>query len=61
MKSKEVLNLLRIARQTLVRYVKNGTIRVIELPNKQYDYNDEDVYKLLNKDIKRKILIYSRL
>ena len=30
MKAKEVLNLLRIARQTLVRYVKNGTIRVIE-------------------------------
>ncbi len=61
MKSKEVLNLLRIARQTLVRYVKNGTIRVIELPNKQYDYNDEDVYKLLNKDIKRKIVIYARV
>jgi putative resolvase len=61
MKSKEVLNLLRIARQTLVRYVKNGTIRVIELPNKQYDYNDEDVYRLLNKDIKRKIVIYARV
>lgn len=61
MKSKEVLNLLRIARQTLVRYVKNGTIRVVELPNKQYDYNDEDVYKLLNKDIKRKIVIYARV
>lgn len=61
MKAKEVLNLLRIARQTLVRYVKNGTIRVVELPNKQYDYNDEDVYKLLNKDIKRKIIIYARV
>ena len=61
MKSKELLNLLRITRQTLVRYVKNGTVRVVEMPNKQYDYNDEDVYKLLNKDIKRKIVIYARV
>ena len=47
MKAKDVLNLLRIARQTLVRYVKNGVIRVVELPNKQYDYNDEDVYNIV--------------
>lgn len=61
MKSKELLNLLRITRQTLVRYVKNGTVRVVELPNGYYDYNDEDVYRLLNKDIKRKIVIYARV
>ena len=59
MKAKETLNLLRVTRQTLVRYVKNGTIKVTELPNKQYDYNDEDVYKLLNKDIRRKTVIYA--
>ena len=61
MKAKETLNLLRVTRQTLVRYVKNGTIKVTELPNKQYDYNDEDVYKLLNKDIRRKTVIYARV
>ncbi len=61
MKAKETLSLLRVTRQTLVRYVKNGTIRVTELPNKLYDYNDEDVYKLLNKDIRRKTVIYARV
>ena len=61
MKSKEVLNLLRISRQTLTRYVSNGTIRVEVQPNKYYNYNEEDVYKILNKDIKRKIVIYARV
>lgn len=61
MKAKETLNLLRVTRQTLVRYVKNGTIRATELPNKQYDYNNEDVYKLLNKNIRRKTVIYARV
>ncbi len=61
MKSKEVLNLLRITRQTLTRYVKNGTIKTTLQPNKYYNYNDEDVYKLLNKDAKRKIVIYARV
>ena len=61
MKSKELLSLLRITRQTLVRYVKKGTIRAVELPNGYYDYNDEDVYKMLNKDIRRKTVIYARV
>jgi len=61
MKSKEVLNLLRISRQTLTRYVKNGTIRTTTQPNGYYNYNDDDVYKILNKDIKRKICIYARV
>lgn len=61
MKAKEVLNLLRISRNTLTRYVSNGTIRIEVLPNKYYNYNDDDVYKLLNKDIKRKVVIYARV
>ncbi len=61
MKSKDVLNLLRITRQTLTRYVKNGTIRTSLQPNKYYNYNDDDVYKLLNKNIKRKTVIYARV
>ncbi len=61
MKSKEVLNLLRISRQTLTRYVKNKTINVRVMPNRDYNYNDEDVYKILNKDVKRKICIYARV
>jgi predicted site-specific integrase-resolvase len=31
------------------------------MPNGYYDYNDEDVYKLLNRDVKRKTIIYARV
>gem|GEM_PF-4862513 len=54
MKSKEVLNLLRISRQTLTRYVSNGTIRIEVQPNKYYNYNDEDVYKILSQTLRQR-------
>ena len=61
MKSKEVLKLLKISRQTLTKYVKENKIRTIKNVNGFYDYNDEDVYKLLNKNYIRKNIIYSRV
>ena len=61
MKAKDVLNLLEISRKTLHVYAKDGRIRYTVMPNKMYDYNDEDVYKILNKDIKRKTVIYARV
>ena len=61
MKAKEVLNLLQISRKTLHVYSKDGRIRYTVMPNKQYDYNEEDVYKILNKDVKRKTVLYARV
>ena len=61
MKTKEVLQILKIHRQTLSRYVKEGKIKVIRLPNKTYNYNDEDVYRLAGLDFKRKSVIYARV
>jgi predicted site-specific integrase-resolvase len=61
MKANEALNLLRISRKTLHVYVSTGKIRFTVMPNGFYDYNDEDVYKLLNKDVKRKTVIYARV
>ena len=61
MKSKEVLSMLGISRVTLCRYVKLGKIRVVELPNGYYSYNNEDVYKLKGLDVKRKKVIYARV
>jgi len=61
MKSKDVLRLLRISRNTLHRYAENGTIKFIKLPSGFYNYNEEDVYKILNKDIMRKNYIYARV
>jgi predicted site-specific integrase-resolvase len=61
MLSKDVLRVLGITRPTLTKYVKTGIIRVKVLPNKRYDYNEEDVYGFLNKDMKRKTFIYARV
>lgn len=61
MKCNKVLKLLNITRQTVCRYVKNGLLEVKTLPSGQYDYVDESVYKLLNKDFERKNVIYSRV
>ncbi|MDE5753573.1 MAG: IS607 family transposase [Oscillospiraceae bacterium] len=61
MKSKEVLNVLKITRQTLTKYVKNGLIKVEILPNGRYEYDEESVYAFLNKEVKRRTYIYARV
>lgn len=60
MKAKEVLDKLQITRPTLTKYVKEGLIKVNTLPNGRYDYNEESVYKLLNKGQERENYIYVR-
>lgn len=58
MKSREVLELLRVSRATLTSYVKKGYIRVVKKPNGHYEYDDESVYSFFNKNIPRKTVIY---
>lgn len=61
MKAKEVLQILKVTRQTLTKYVKEGRVKVTVKGNGQYDYDPDSVYKLLNKDIERKTYIYARV
>ena len=61
MKANEALNLLRITRPTLTKYVKEGIIKVDKLPNGRYEYDSNSVYSFLNKDVKRKTYIYARV
>ena len=61
MKADEVLNLLRITRPTLTKYVKEGWIEVDVLPNGRYWYREASVYAFLNKKEKRKSVIYARV
>lgn len=61
MKAKEVLQILRVTRPTLTKYVKDGLIKVTVKGNGQYDYDSDSVYKLLNKDIERKTYVYARV
>lgn len=61
MKSAKVLKLLHVSRATLVKYVKNKEIRVVELPNGFYEYNDEDVYRKAGLADERSDVIYARV
>lgn len=60
MKSKKVLNILKITRPTLCSYVKRGIIKVKEQVNGHYDYDEESVYKLVGIE-NRNVVIYSRV
>lgn len=61
MKCSEVLKLLRISRQTLSKYVKTEIIKVKQLPNGYYEYNNDDVFNLISKDNIRQNVIYARV
>lgn len=61
MKANKVLKILDITRPTLTKYVKTGKIKVVELPNGQYDYDEESVFAFLNKGVVRKTYVYARV
>lgn len=64
MRSKEALELLQVHRVTLNRYVREGKIRVIQMANGRYEYNDDDVYSFIGKRKDKhgtKIISYSRV
>lgn len=61
MKANEVLRTLRITRPTLSRYVKDGIIKINILASGRYDYDKESVFAFLNKEFKRKHVIYGRV
>lgn len=61
MKCSDVLKTLKVTRQTLCRYVKDGVIKVNKLASGRYDYDKESVFKFLNKESERKNVIYGRV
>lgn len=61
MKAGEVLRLLRISRPTLYRYRKEKIIQSHQLPSGFFEYKNDDVYAILNKDVKRKTYLYARV
>ena len=61
MKSKEVLNLLKISRPTLTKYVKNGIIKVKTMPNGLYDYDKQSVMAFFNDGVPLSTYIYARV
>lgn len=65
MKAKEVLQILKITRQTLCKYVKQGKIKIkSKLSKNFFEYDDESVFALIgqksNKN-KKSIVSYARV
>lgn len=64
MKAKEVKKILNITQPTLSKYTKINLIRYIKVNKYHYEYNEDDVYKIigLKKSKKKKVNIsYSRV
>jgi len=63
-RAKEALEILKVHRVTLNRYVREGKIKVIELANGRYEYDDNDIFAFVGKRKEihgTKIISYSRV
>lgn len=61
MKAGEVLNLLQITRPTLQSYRRKGYIKASQLPNGQYDFDADSVYRFRNRNQPRMTVLYGRV
>ena len=61
MKTSEALRLLQVSRPTLMRYRQRGIVRATPLPNGFFDYDEQSIYSLLNKGVKRRTYLYARV
>ena len=61
MKAKEVLKILRITRPTLTSYVQRGLVKVTQLPNGYYDYDDDSVLAVAGITAERGSAVYARV
>jgi putative resolvase len=61
MRSKEVLQLLKVSRVTLSTYVRKGIIKVNLMANGFYDYDEQSIYDFLGINNDRVNIIYARV
>ena len=61
MKANEVLKILKVARPTLTKYVKDGRLKVTLLSNGFYDYDEDSVFSLAKISTNRKCVVYARV
>jgi len=59
MKTADVMRLLRISWATGYNYRVPGKLRATLLINGRYDYDEKSVFALLNKDARRKTVLYA--
>lgn len=60
MKTKQAVELLGVSTPTLRKYAEQGLIRGTRISERVFDYNEEDIRRLLQEDKKQKSFIYYR-
>ena len=58
MRSSDAIKLLDCTRASLSLYVKQGKIKVVQLDNGRYDYDDASVYSLRNNRVHKQTYLY---
>lgn len=61
MKAREVRNVLGITNKTINNYIKKGLLNPVKINRTHYEYDENEVYGLLNKGVERKNVSYSRV
>ena len=49
----EAANILKVRRETIRRYIKNGHLHALTLPGGDYRLRDSDIEKLLNRNTEK--------
>lgn len=61
MKRQKAAKLLNVSVQTIANYRRQGLIKTIQLPTGQYDYNEDDIFDILNNHEERMTIVYARV
>lgn len=61
MKSKEVKRLLGVTQKTINNYIKAGKLNPVKMTSTHYEYDENEVYKLLGKEKERVSVTYGRV
>lgn len=62
MRNKEVRQLLRVTQRTLTTYVNKGVLHPTKINSHHYEYDDNEVYALINKEVSDRVNVtYARV
>ena len=59
MRAREVKKILNVTQRTLTNYIHQGLLNPIKINAHQYEYNDDEVYKIINGNKPRTVVTYA--
>ena len=61
MRAREVKKILNVTQRTLTNYIHQGLLNPIKINAHHYEYNDDEVYKIINGNKPRTVVTYARV